>query len=445
MSKALPGKTGKEIVLQYVPSEKQLKAHLCDEKIILFGGATSGGKSVWGVNDMLQSCIDFSKNRVGIFRWENTIFENSTFKTLKEWVLDVPGLVKSHNKTRRSIILFNDSEIFYGGLKPTSSSAGDILSTTKSLELSCCFLDEVSDFPEEVLIFLFGRIGRWHGIDNRTGKRVIVPKRLICSSNPVPGWVKKRWIDNQLEFHAFIPSMASDNPHLHPDHVSDLRKIWGPELAQKLLDGDWDAIEDHESLFSYATILEAASRNIEPSPNDEIIIACDVASFGDDETVIGMRKGLHSEIMETIKKSDTMFVADRLAWYNAIYHPEVVKVDGVGIGEGVCSRLDQLEVPCERFIAGAKAFDEEKFLNLRAECYWHLRELFNKGLIDIPDDTDLHGDLASIRYEIQGDRKVKIESKRDMKKRTGKSPDYADCFVMLYSDAVSPYQICTSV
>jgi len=311
------------------------------------------------------------------------------------------------------------------------------------LELSCCFLDEVSDFPEEVLTFLFGRIGRWRGIDNKTGKRVIVPKRLICSSNPVPGWVKKRWIDNKLEKHAFIQSKASDNPHLGTDYVSDLRKMWeGDEKKiQKLLEGDWDAIEDHEALISYASILIAAKKNIEPRPSDEVIIACDVAAFGDDTTVIGMRKGNHAELLEVLKDKDTMFIAERLAWYNAIYKPEYINVDAIGIGQGVCDRLDQLEIPCNRVVAGEPAFNPEKFINMRAEMYWHFRSLLKKEIIDIPDDSILHGDLASVRYEISGDRKIKIESKREMKKRTGKSPDYADCFVMLFKDACSPYQI----
>ncbi|RLG43420.1 MAG: hypothetical protein DRN81_06545, partial [Thermoproteota archaeon] len=177
-----------------------------------------------------------------------------------------------------------------------------------------------------------------------------------------------------------------------------------------------------------------------PKETDIVELACDVATYGGDATVICKRKGFKGEILEVIKKCDSMYIAERLAYYNAIYHPQAVKVDGVGNGEGVCSRLFQLEVPCVPVIGQAKAFDEEHFVNLRAEMHWHMRTLLQRGWIDLPDDIDLINEMGCIKFS-DNPGKIQIESKREIRKRIGKSPDYTDAFIYLFSDAGSPYTI----
>ena len=47
------------------------------------------------------------------------------------------------------------------------------------------------------------------------------------------------------------------------------------------------------------------------------------------------------------------------------------------------------------------------------------------GDIAIPDDEELVSQLADIRYKINGRGQIRIESKEDMKRRGGSSPDRA--------------------
>jgi hypothetical protein len=69
------------------------------------------------------------------------------------------------------------------------------------------------------------------------------------------------------------------------------------------------------------------------------------------------------------------------------------------------------------------------FKNLRAETYWDLREALQKGEYKLPDNKELIQELLSIHYKVT-DKIIQIESKAEMKKRMGHSPDLADAVVI---------------
>jgi hypothetical protein len=71
--------------------------------------------------------------------------------------------------------------------------------------------------------------------------------------------------------------------------------------------------------------------------------------------------------------------------------------------------------------------------NLRAELAWRMRDALDPdGGVDmaLPDDPDVIGDLCSIRYEPLAGGKIKAESKKDIKKRIGRSPDIGDTILL---------------
>ena len=57
------------------------------------------------------------------------------------------------------------------------------------------------------------------------------------------------------------------------------------------------------------------------------------------------------------------------------------------------------------------------------------------GTIDIDDNPSVIAQLSARRYTVQGDRRLKLESKDDFKKRssTGGSPDDADALAMCWA------------
>lgn len=73
--------------------------------------------------------------------------------------------------------------------------------------------------------------------------------------------------------------------------------------------------------------------------------------------------------------------------------------------------------------------DENLFDNLRSQMWWQLREDLRLDQVDIYEDASLFRQLTLLKYTTDGG-KVKVESKRDLKKRTGAdSPNDADAVI----------------
>jgi phage terminase large subunit len=62
------------------------------------------------------------------------------------------------------------------------------------------------------------------------------------------------------------------------------------------------------------------------------------------------------------------------------------------------------------------------YANRRAQIYGNLREALS-GQFKLPDRDDLHSELVSMGYKFTSAGAVQIESKDDIRKRLGASPD----------------------
>ncbi len=89
---------------------------------------------------------------------------------------------------------------------------------------------------------------------------------------------------------------------------------------------------------------------------------------------------------------------------------------------------------------------QEKFENLKAEAWWTLRTRFERTyefveqgikhppeeLISIPNEPQLIAELSIPKVEYSDKGKVRIESKKQLRARGVKSPDYAEALVLLF-------------
>ncbi len=84
-----------------------------------------------------------------------------------------------------------------------------------------------------------------------------------------------------------------------------------------------------------------------------------------------------------------------------------------------------------------RAKEPDRFPNRRSELWWALRDALHPddGWLTLPDDDRLRADLTQATYRIDSKGRTVVEGKDEMRKRLGRSPDYADA-VML---ALSPH------
>jgi len=195
--------------------------------------------------------------------------------------------------------------------------------------------------------------------------------------------------------------------------------------------------------------VEAAMARV-PDPHAErhqpLVMGVDVARFGDDRSVIFLRRGrdARSWAVEKHQGLDLMTLASRVAERTAAERVGAVFVDEGGVGAGVVDRLRQLGVPrvfginfggaAERFdAAGAKPL----YANKRAEMWGNVRQWLEQGAL--PDDPELRADLTGVEYGFNARGEIQLEKKEDMKKRGLASPDIGDALALTFALPVGAF------
>jgi hypothetical protein len=107
-------------------------------------------------------------------------------------------------------------------------------------------------------------------------------------------------------------------------------------------------------------------------------------------------------------------------------------VDSDGVGGGVADQLRG----CVNFVNNSSPLHKQNFTNLKSQCYVKLSEMFKEGQISLnilePSVIDdLTQELLAVKLkDVDRDNKVAVQSKDEMKKILGKSPDISDAIMM---------------
>jgi hypothetical protein len=191
--------------------------------------------------------------------------------------------------------------------------------------------------------------------------------------------------------------------------------------------------------FIGSDLIEAAqAREVVEDLGAPLIMSVDVARFGDDQSVIRWRKGHDARSIPPRKYRgvDTMKLAGFVAEWATNTKPQVIFIDGNGVGGGVVDRVRQLQFPVIEVQFGASARNERDYFNKRAECYGLMRDwLTTAACIDV--DPKLRDDLGSLQYGFDKNNRIQLEKKSDMKKRGLASPDDGDTLAMTFAHPVA--------
>lgn len=192
-----------------------------------------------------------------------------------------------------------------------------------------------------------------------------------------------------------------------------------------------------DALFGVELLDESVDRP-DVTKNGSEIWGLDVAEFGDDSSVLCKRKGYFVRPFISFKNLDAEPLANAIMaeYKNAHIKPVAIYVDIIGVGAGVWSILLTKKLPVYRADVRGKTYDEGLF-NKRIEIYKRLKDLL--PIISLPNDDTLLGDLGALRYEINEKGLIKLESKKETKKRLGRSPDKADALAITFFDELDFY------
>lgn len=165
------------------------------------------------------------------------------------------------------------------------------------------------------------------------------------------------------------------------------------------------------------------------------ILAVDPAWEGDDPLIIGLRQGLHFQILRKLAKNDNdIQVANIIANLEDEHDADAVFIDA-GYGTGIKSAGSTMGRDWTLVWFAGESSDPG-CLNKRAEMWKLMRDWLKDGGC-IPDDPELYDELISPETVPRMDGKIQLESKKDMKARGLPSPNKADALCLSFAFPVN--------
>lgn len=171
-----------------------------------------------------------------------------------------------------------------------------------------------------------------------------------------------------------------------------------------------------------------------PEPDGPRTVGVDVAREGADQTVLAIRKGhVITDLRHYSKQATTDTTGHVVGVLNA--NPDMTAlVDVIGVGGGVVDQLREQKLKVEAFNASESTGNTDRsgelgFVNTRSAAWWNLRELLDPAYgstLALPPEDALTGDLTAPHWKVTSGGKIQIESKDDIRKRIGRSPDDGD-------------------
>lgn len=388
-------------------------------KFLFLKSAWATGKSLALILAGVNESEKYPGNLGVIFRKEYVDLRDSTCKDFESYT----GMAISSSRDAKfpngSVILFRHLEE---------------MNNIQNMNLGWFGIEQGEELEtDEQFYTLFGRLRRAESsrrgyiIANAKGHNWIY--KLKQSGLYAPDDVdRKRRLDLHLSASTF-----ENKDNLSPDYLMSLEvlKTQKPALYARFVmnsDEDEDAVD---LIIRPEWIREAVNKELPRKVLEKRVVVVDPARFGDDETVSYQMEGNKALPGEIYGQKSTMETAGRLILQRKKSQAWGIAGDDCGVGGGVFDRLEEMGERIIKINSASRSEFPDKYKNLRAEMWAVAAEKFEKGSVSIPNDPVLIEQLGMVRYKtIESSGKLQVESKEDIKKRLGRSPDRADCVVM---------------
>lgn len=448
---------------------RQTQAYYSEADVVGYGGAAGGGKTALACGLAMNE-----HTKVAFFRREGTQLDG-----IVDYLEELIGTRDGYNGQRNVWRVPRCKKLFQFCSTPNLGDEKKYQGRPKDLLV----IDEAANFLESQVRFIMGWV--------RTTDKDQRCRTLMCfnpPTNPEGYWIKAYfapWLDpnhpnpaipGELRWYVvsdagadievptgepvynselkrfvkpqsrtFIPARVTDNPYLvNTGYMTTLQALPEP-LRSQMLYGNFSAgVDDHVYQCIPTAWVDAAMARWKDKVGKGPVMTSmgvDVARGGRDSMYLAPRYGWWYDHL--IGVPPAMTLNGKLAAASIVQHLGKgcpARVDGNGIGASVVDHLDGWGVAHTSILgqAGATAtqvigIPKLVYGNLRAQLYWEFRCMLdpNSGIeVSLPPDSELRADLTSVRYKMpaQGTRFF-VESKDEIVKRLGRSPDRGDTVV----------------
>jgi phage terminase large subunit len=256
---------------------------------------------------------------------------------------------------------------------------------------------------------------------------------LVMTYNPTrtSGFAYQSQHKNRNEFLCYRWN-CEESENVTQESIDRIARKYGKDSnAYRISVQGLEPIGDNDSLIPLEWVMAAVNREIDVDEDDPVITGIDLARHGDDKSVILTRRGMKVDnIIKTFNGQNTMEMCGWISIHNNEEEPTCMGIDVVGLGWGVYDRLREVGIRCTAINVAESTSNKDKFERLRDELWWALREDFQLGNISIPDDEELIFELSNVKFRVESNGKIKVESKKEMRARGVASPNKADALVL---------------
>ena len=407
---------------------------------------------------VLSQCLAYPGVRYLMGRKELTNLKKTTlatfFKLVKELGLNQDDLFKLNSMTN-TIRFVNGSELMLMDMAYKPSDPEYL--RFGGLELTGAFVDESNECEEKALSILKTRIGRC------LNKELNIQPKLLETFNPSKNHVYFRYYkpfkNKALPDHVdFIPALVTDNPYLDDTYIDQLRKS-DKITKERLLFGNFEYDDDPSKIFEFDAITDLFTNNplagLEEGTEPDKYCTVDVARFGKDYSTIFLWKDLFVYKIHYFLKNTTTELedyVDTLCQKEGIGRSNIA-IDEDGVGGGVVDHLPG----CVGFVNNSRAIDSGEgyklnFANLKTQCYYACANAVNARKAGVYSECNetvrnkLIEELEQVkRKNPDKDGSIQLVGKEELKEILGRSPDFADAFMMRFYFELQPKSIFTMI
>jgi hypothetical protein len=409
-----------QISTGYTPHKHQAAIHAALKRFSVLVCHRRFGKTVLCVNALLDAALR-SKRTNPRYAYIAPTYRQAkkvAWDYVKEFAGAVPGV--KFNEVELRVDFSTGARIsLYGADNPDS---------LRGLYLDGTVLDEYADFPQDAWQTVIRP-----ALSDRKGWAVFIgtPRghnhfyELYQNALREPEWYAARFA-------------ASGTDIIDAGELESARRMMTDSQFRQEYECDFDVTGD-DILIPLSLVLDSIGRNISHHGMDSVMGVDVGMSLGGDPSAIVVRQGGKVVHLDEFRMDETLKIAGRVRECFHETKPVAVYVDAVGWGAGVAHTLAGWGLPVTAINVAEGSSANDRFVRQRDELWWKGREFFASRLTAIDDGLELRhkfaAELSSPLYGYRPDGKIKVESKDDMKKRGGQSPNIADAFILTMAHA----------